>query len=501
MGALEHVGLPAIVRPSFTLGGTGGGVGYNREEFAEIIERGLDASPARQVLVEESVLGWKEFEMEVVRDHADNCIIVCSIENVDPDGRAHRRLDHRRAGADADRQGIPDHAQRLDRGAARDRGGDRRLQRAVRRQPGRRPPRRHRDEPARVALLGARLQGDRLPDRQGRGQARRRLHAGRARERHHRRRHARLLRAHHRLRRHQDPALRLREVSRRRAHADHLHEVGGRGDGDRAHVRREPAEGAARPGVRPDRARRHRAVGPGPGRRQERDPRRARHADAGPPAQGRPGHAPRRRPRADLHLLQDRSLVPDAHPGDRRHGGTRRGAWAAGIGRAVPRAQGDGLLGCAARQARGDERGGGARAPHRRSGSGRCSSASTRARPSSPRRPPTCTPPTSAGSSCRRRASRRSGRSTRPSPRRATRSSSSAAVPTASARASSSTTAAAMPPSRCRRPAPRPSWSTATPRRSRPTTTPPTGSTSSRSRPRTCSRSSPWSSRRAGSRA
>ena len=80
------MGLPAIIRPSFTLGGTGGGVAYNREEFAEIVERGLDASPARQVLVEESVLGWKEFEMEVVRDKADNCIIVCSIENVDPMG-------------------------------------------------------------------------------------------------------------------------------------------------------------------------------------------------------------------------------------------------------------------------------------------------------------------------------------------------------------------------------------------------------------------------------
>src|SRR5581483_5635848 len=86
IAALEHDGLPAIIRPSFTLGGTGGGVAYNREEFAEIIERGLDASPARQVLVEESVLGWKEFEMEVVRDKADNCIIVCSIENVDPMG-------------------------------------------------------------------------------------------------------------------------------------------------------------------------------------------------------------------------------------------------------------------------------------------------------------------------------------------------------------------------------------------------------------------------------
>jgi carbamoyl-phosphate synthase large subunit len=86
LAALEHVGLPAIIRPSFTLGGTGGGVGYNREEFAEIVERGLDASPTHEVLIEESVLGWKEFEMEVVRDKADNCIIVCSIENVDPMG-------------------------------------------------------------------------------------------------------------------------------------------------------------------------------------------------------------------------------------------------------------------------------------------------------------------------------------------------------------------------------------------------------------------------------
>ena len=84
--ALEHVGLPAIIRPSFTLGGTGGGIAYNREEFFEITERGLDASPTTQILVEESVLGWKEFEMEVVRDKADNCIIICSIENIDPMG-------------------------------------------------------------------------------------------------------------------------------------------------------------------------------------------------------------------------------------------------------------------------------------------------------------------------------------------------------------------------------------------------------------------------------
>ncbi len=84
--ALDEVGLPAVIRPSFTLGGTGGGIAYNREEFFEIVENGLDASPTNEVLIEESVLGWKEYEMEVVRDRADNAIIICSIENIDPMG-------------------------------------------------------------------------------------------------------------------------------------------------------------------------------------------------------------------------------------------------------------------------------------------------------------------------------------------------------------------------------------------------------------------------------
>ena len=84
--AMLEIGLPCIIRPSFTLGGTGGGIAYNREEFFDIVEKGLDASPTAEVLIEESVLGWKEYEMEVVRDHADNCIIICSIENVDPMG-------------------------------------------------------------------------------------------------------------------------------------------------------------------------------------------------------------------------------------------------------------------------------------------------------------------------------------------------------------------------------------------------------------------------------
>ncbi|MEM8597142.1 MAG: carbamoyl-phosphate synthase large subunit, partial [Pseudomonadota bacterium] len=83
---LEHTGLPAIIRPAFTLGGTGGGVAYNREDYERICRTGLEASPVGQILVDESLLGWKEFEMEVVRDRADNAIIVCSIENVDPMG-------------------------------------------------------------------------------------------------------------------------------------------------------------------------------------------------------------------------------------------------------------------------------------------------------------------------------------------------------------------------------------------------------------------------------
>ena len=82
----HEIGFPTILRPSFTLGGSGGGIAYNREELVEILERGLDLSPTGEVLLEESVLGWKEFEMEVVRDRADNCIIVCSIENLDPMG-------------------------------------------------------------------------------------------------------------------------------------------------------------------------------------------------------------------------------------------------------------------------------------------------------------------------------------------------------------------------------------------------------------------------------
>jgi carbamoyl-phosphate synthase large subunit len=83
---LDELGFPMIIRPSFTMGGTGGGIAYNREEFNEICKRGLDLSPTSELLIDESLIGWKEYEMEVVRDKNDNCIIICAIENFDPMG-------------------------------------------------------------------------------------------------------------------------------------------------------------------------------------------------------------------------------------------------------------------------------------------------------------------------------------------------------------------------------------------------------------------------------
>ena len=322
--ALDDIGLPAIIRPSFTLGGTGGGIAYNKEEFIEIVERGIDASPTSEVLIEELVLGWKEYEMEVVRDKNDNCIIVCSIENLDPMGVHTGDFDHGGAGADAHRQGISDHARRLDRGAARDRGGDRRLERAVRGQSGRRAARGDRDESARVALVGARLEGDRLSDRQGRRQARGRLHARRDPERHHRRGDAGIVRADHRLCGDENPALCVREISRRRTGADNLDEIGRRSDGDRAHLSGELAKSAALARDRADRPRRNRHPRARGGRRQERHPRGARHALARRHPQGRAGDAARHGRRRHSHGMPDRSVVPGADPRHHRNRGADR---------------------------------------------------------------------------------------------------------------------------------------------------------------------------------
>ena len=164
---LEEIGLPAILRPSFTLGGRGGGIAYNRDEFPAALQAALAASPIGTALVEQSVLGWKEYELEVVRDLNDNCIIVCSIENIDPMG-VHTGDSLTVAPAmtltDKEYQKLRDQSIAC---PARHRSGDRRLQCPVRGQPRRRRVSRHRDEPARLALLGPRLQGDGLPYRRG----------------------------------------------------------------------------------------------------------------------------------------------------------------------------------------------------------------------------------------------------------------------------------------------------------------------------------------------
>jgi carbamoyl-phosphate synthase large subunit len=152
---MAEIGLPCVIRPGFTMGGTGGGIAYNVDEFEAIVARGLAASLNSEVLIEECLSGWKEFEMEVMRDKNDNVVIVCSIENLDPMG-VHTGDSITVAPA----QTLTD------------------LECAVRNQPQRRAHDCDRDEPARVALLGLGLQGDGLPDCQVRGQARGGLHAG-----------------------------------------------------------------------------------------------------------------------------------------------------------------------------------------------------------------------------------------------------------------------------------------------------------------------------------
>ena len=210
-----------------------------------MVAYGLDLSPVHSILVEESVIGWKEYEMEVMRDCADNAVIVCSIENFDPMG-VHTGDSITVAPAqtltDKEYQRMRDASLAILRA---DRRRDRRVERPVRDRSRRRPDDRHRDEPAGQPQQRPGEQGDRVPDRQDRRQARRRLPPRRDPQRHHPR-DPRLLRADDRLRRDQDPALGVREVSRGRPGPDDADEVGRRGDGDRPDLPRVVPEGAAR---------------------------------------------------------------------------------------------------------------------------------------------------------------------------------------------------------------------------------------------------------------
>ena len=231
--------------------------------------------------------------MEVVRDKADNCIIVCSIENFDPMG-VHTGDSITVAPAltltDKEYQIMRDASIAVLREIGVETGGSN-VQFAVNPADGRMVVIEMNPRVSRSSALASKATGFPI------AKIAAKLAVGytldEIAQRHHRRRDAGLVRADHRLRRHQDSALRVREISRRRAGADHLDEIGRRGDGDRPHLRGELAEGAALAGNRPDRARRDRDSGPRPGRRQERNPRRARHADARPHAQGGAGDAAR----------------------------------------------------------------------------------------------------------------------------------------------------------------------------------------------------------------
>ena len=183
--ALEEIGLPAIVRPAFTLGGQGGGIARTAASYERVVAAGIAASPIGQVLVEESVLGWGEFELEVMRDRNDNVVIVCSIENIDPMG-VHTgdslTVAPQQSLSDAAYQRLRDQAITVIRAVGVETGGSN-VQFAV--DPRQRRDRRDRDEPARLALVRARLEGDRLPDREDRRAARGRLRARGDRQRHH----------------------------------------------------------------------------------------------------------------------------------------------------------------------------------------------------------------------------------------------------------------------------------------------------------------------------
>ena len=209
------IGFPVIVRPSFTLGGSGGGIAYNREEMLEVLARGLDFSPVHEALIEESVLGWKEYELEVMRDLKDNVIIICSIENFDPMG-VHTGDSITVAPAqtltDREYQAMRDAAIAVIREIGVETGGSN-IQFGV--HPDDRADGHHRDEPAGFAVVGAGLEGDGISHCEDCREAGGGLHAGRNSQRHHAQDSC-LLRADARLRGGENSQVAVRKVSWRR---------------------------------------------------------------------------------------------------------------------------------------------------------------------------------------------------------------------------------------------------------------------------------------------
>ena len=347
-----EIGFPTVIRPSFTLGGSGGGIAYNREEFETIVARGLDASPTNEVLLEESVLGWKEYEMEVVRDRNDNCIIVCSIENLDPMG-VHTGDSITVAPAqtlsDREYQRLRDASIAVLRKIGVDTGGSN-VQFAVNPDDGRVLVIEMNPRVSRSSALASKATGfpiakiaaklavgytlDELKNEITGGE-----HAG-------------IVRAHHRLCGHEDPALHVREIPGREHAPHHPDEIGGRGHGDRPLVPGIDAQGLAQPRARLRRVRR--AADAAPDRRGVGEAvLRAALARSG-------AHPVRRRrvPRrldvaADLRGDQDRSVVSVADRGlGARGGAAPEPRLRQPRARPVAHAQAQGIFRCAHRRAR-----------------------------------------------------------------------------------------------------------------------------------------------------
>jgi carbamoyl-phosphate synthase large subunit len=244
---LDAIGFPCIIRPSFTMGGSGGGIAYNREEFEEICLRGLDLSPTSELLIDESLIGWKEYEMEVVRDRNDNCIIVCSIENFDAMG-VHTGDSITVAPAqtltDKEYQIMRDASLAVLREIGVETGGSN-VQFGVCPDTGRMVVIEMNPRVSRSSALASKATGFPI------AKVAAKLAVGytldELERRYHRRSHAGFLRAVDRLRGHQGAAFCLREVQRCRCAPDHADEIRGRGHGDRPQFPGIAAEGPARP--------------------------------------------------------------------------------------------------------------------------------------------------------------------------------------------------------------------------------------------------------------
>ena len=319
---LKEIGLPCVIRPSFTMGGSGSNLAYNREEFdSRRHAAGSTPRPISEVLIEESIVGWKEYEMEVMRDVDDNVVIICSIENFDPMG-VHTGDSITVAPAqtltDKEYQRMRDASLAVIREIGVETGGSN-IQFAI--DPDRRADDRDRDEPARQPLERAGFEGDRLSDRQDRRQAGRRLSAARIAQRHHPRDDG-LLRADDRLRGDEDSAVRLRKIPRGRCPAHHADEERRRDDGDRPHVQGIVPKGTPRVGGRQLRLRLRRqgSVGHSAAAVARRHPPQAGHAQCRSrlvyPLRHEKRHDGRRDPRPDAH----RPLVSRRTRADRRIG-------------------------------------------------------------------------------------------------------------------------------------------------------------------------------------